>query len=95
MLEHAGKADWLLILPKNAYQYTDSISATIPIAYGVSTPILMTAEWKESYGYGGIKALDNTTDLEKPTVAILEEFAKERANLLERRNRILSESLGV
>ena len=93
MLEHAGKADWLLILPKNAYQYKDAISATIPIAYGVSTPLLMTAEWKESYGYGGIATLDASVELEKPSSELLEEFFKERANMFQRRDRILEYSL--
>jgi hypothetical protein len=95
MLSVAAKSDWLLVLPKNASHYTDSMTALRPIAYGVHTPILMTAAWKESYGLGGISALDNSVDLEKPTPEFLEEFSKQREALFQRRERLLEEALGL
>ena len=93
MLEEASKADWLLLLPKNEHQYQDSISAILPIAYGVGTPILMKQEWLTAYGFGGIQALDPAHPTQKPSAAILEECEAMRDRLFERRDKILEECL--
>lgn len=93
MLEEAATADWLIILPKNEYQYKMGISAIHPIAYGVGVPILMKKEWIPEYNLGGIRPFDNTVPLAKPTEELLKEVHRTRNDILKRADKILSKSL--
>jgi hypothetical protein len=85
----AAAADWLLVIPKQDYQIRDAISAMVPIAYSVGTPLLMLPEHGETYPFKGIVGLDGSRPLEHPTDAILASVAEERVRLLERRDRLL------
>lgn len=93
MLEEVATADWLMLLPKNAYQYQIFISAIHPIAYGVGIPLLMKKEWIAAYNLGGIRPFDNTKPLEKPQEDLLREVEQTREQLIERRDKLLEESL--
>jgi hypothetical protein len=93
MLEIAASADWLLIIPKNGNQLYDSISATMPIAYGVGTPLLMAKEWCEIYDFGGMIPLDPSNAIEKPTEAVMKELFETKEALINRRDSLFAESL--
>lgn len=94
LLAEVETADWVMLLPKNEYQYKTFISAILPIAYGLGVPILMKREWIPAYNMGGMRPLDNTVPLTKPSEQILQEVIQTRDELLKRRDRILTECLG-
>ena len=93
MLEHAADAHWILLLPKNGNQYKNAISACIPIAYGVGTPLLLSKAWCEAYGLKGMNALDPTNPIDKPSNIVMTELFETQAALQKRRDGLLEESL--
>lgn len=93
LLEEVATADWAILLPKNEYQHKTFISAILPIAYGVGVPILMKREWIPAYNMGGMRPLDNTVSLTKPSEQLLAEVIQTRKELLKRRDKILTECL--
>ncbi len=95
MLEEVATADWLMLLPKNEYQYQTFISAIHPIAYGVGIPLLMKKEWISAYNLGGIRPFDATQPLTKPPEELLQEVVQTRKYLIARRDKLFEESLGT
>lgn len=95
LLETAAAADWCLLLPKNGNQLHNSISAIIPIAYGVGTPLLMPNEWGIAYGLGGIRPLDPSNPVEKPNAAVLQELFDTKEALVKRRDSVFETCLQV
>lgn len=93
MLEHAASADWILMLPKNELQFKHAISACIPVAYGVGTPLLLSKPWCEAYGLKGMCPLDPTSALTKPTAELMAEVFETQEALLKRRDFLFEESL--
>jgi hypothetical protein len=96
MLSAVEHTDWLLMLPRNDIQKHDSISAIIPLAYSFRKPLLVAADWVDTYGMqGGLVALDPTRPLEKPDAACMAALDAQREALFARRDAILTKHLGL
>lgn len=95
VLEAVERADWLLMLPKNAIQKHDAISAIVPLAYSFRKPLLVAPDWIDAYGFrGGLVALDPTRPLTKPDAACMAALETQRAALFARRDAILTRHIG-
>jgi hypothetical protein len=94
MLNIARSADWLLLAPRNPDHMAISLSAIVPLAYSIGTPMLMTEAWADAHKLRGIGVL-KFQDISKPTPALLSEFNAERKTLFARRNKILSSITGI
>lgn len=96
VLSAVEQADWLLMLPRNGIQKHDSISAIVPFTYSFRKPLLVAADWVETYGMqGGLVALDPTRPLEKPDAACIAALDAQREALFARRDAILTKHLGL
>lgn len=93
LLAQAHSADYILMYPLKPQYREYNMSAMVPLAYSVGTPLLMVESWAKSFGLGGITIMDCETEIKPPTPEFLLEFQKQREELFARRDRVLQATL--
>lgn len=91
LLEMAGKSHYILFWPTTGYSQKhkhDSLTASVPLAYSVGSPLILPADFADALGLQGTLGIHAGHFLTKPDTM---GFMSERARLLERRNAVLEE----
>jgi hypothetical protein len=95
MLTIAAKSHYILLLPNYNSSHKDiSMSASIPIAYSVGTPILMSQSFAIAYGYKGIVVLsESLMNLTYPTEEQMNHYREGKNDLRKQRDDVFNSIL--
>ena len=95
MVEAAARSHYILFWPTTGYSFQhkhDTLTASVPLAYSVGTPLILPADFRDALGLRGIVGLEDGKPLylTKPSS---DSWLEERRRLLAQRNRILTSAL--
>ena len=98
MIEIAAKSHYILLLPNyNTDHENISMSASVPLAYSVGTPLLMTKQFAKGYGFNGIVSMPEKYPfiLKMPSEDQIAKCMTGRSELLERRDSVFNSILEI
>jgi len=96
LLEMAGKSHYILFWPTTGFSQNhkyDSLTASVPLAYSVGSPLILPSDFAEALGLQGTLGIQVGHHLTKPTMHLTNQFTDQRHQLIERRNRIFADNI--